>query len=261
MAFKLASWSQLEKMILKGDVVLMVLDARTPVETFSRKLEGIVSRHGKELLIVLNKSDLVPRQVAEEWKEHFEERGYHAVFTAASKHMGTLRLRRAIKHLSKQLPTTALVAGYPKVGKSTIINALKGRHSAPTSPYPGTPGYTKTFQVNKIDDDLYMIDTPGVIPVEGGELERVLRGYSPEQLGDPVKPALKLIEKVISLNKDAFKLAYGISSLNPLDILEQYAVKRGWFYKSTREPLIEEAARAVIRDYHDGKIPFYERPD
>ncbi|MGB9828320.1 MAG: GTP-binding protein, partial [Thermosphaera sp.] len=127
-------------------------------------------------------------------------------------------------------------------------------------PYPGSPGYTRSFQLYRIDEDIYMIDTPGVIPVEGGDLERVLRGYPPEKLEDPVNPAIELIKKILSYNKEAFAIAYGIETQDPLSILEQYAVKRGWFYKTTKEPLIEEAARAIIRDYHDGRIPFYERP-
>jgi ribosome biogenesis GTPase A len=258
--FKLASWSELERMVSKADIVLMVLDARTPLETFSRRLEAVTAKHGKQLLLVLNKSDLIPRDVADEWKEFFKTRGYHVVYIAAARHMGTLRLRRAIKHLAREFPVTVAVAGYPKVGKSSIINALKGRHSAPTSPYPGSPGYTRSFQLYRIDEDIYMIDAPGVIPVEGGDLERVLRGYPPEKLKDPVNPAIELIKKILSYNREAFAIAYGIEAQDPLSILEQYAVKRGWFYKTTKEPLIEEAARAIIRDYHDGRIPFYERP-
>ncbi len=38
--------------------------------------------------------------------------------------------------------------------------------------------------------------------------------------------------------------------------MERLAIKRGWFYKTTKEPLIEEAARTIIRDYHKAKIPF-----
>jgi len=258
--FILASWSQLERMVSGVDVVLMVLDVRDPVGTFSRRLESIVRRKGRKLILVLNKADLVPRDVAEEWKRYYMEKGYTVVYMAAARHMGTLRLRRTIRRVAPVLPTVVAVAGYPKVGKSSIINALKGRHSAPTSPYPGSPGYTRHFQLYRVDKNILMVDSPGVIPVEGGELERVIRGFPPEKLDDPVLPAIKLIERILKYHPDAFKRAYGVSRTDPLGILEEIAVKRGWFYKSTREPLIEEAARLVIRNYHDGSIPFYIRP-
>lgn len=258
--FTLATWGELARVVSRADVVLMVLDIRDPLSTFSRKLEKIVSNEGKKLILVLNKADLVPREVAEDWKKYFQTRGYVTVYTAVARHMGTLRLRRTIRRVAPVLPTLVAVTGYPKVGKSSLINALKGRRSASTSPYPGSPGYTKHFQLYRIDKNILMIDSPGVIPVEGGPLERVIRGFPVESLEDPVNPAIMLINRILEHRPMAFKEAYDIDETDPLKILEALAVKRGWFYKKTKEPLIEEAARTIIRDYHDGKIPFYITP-
>ncbi len=257
----LASWSQIRRLVSESDVVLHVLDVRDPLNTLSKKLLRIVEKQGKRAIIVLNKCDLVPRSVAEEWKGYLEEKlGLPVVYIAAAKHMGTLKLRKAIKEAAPSLPAVVSVTGFPKVGKSSIINALKGRHAASTSPYPGSPGYTRHFQLYRIDENILMIDTPGILPIEGDQLERLIRGYPPEKLEDPVLPAMALIERVLKYSPQAFKIAYGIESTKPLEILEQLATKRGWFYKKTKEPLVEEAARTVIRDYQDGKIPFYIRP-
>lgn len=256
----LASWSQIERIVSRSDLVLLVLDAREPLNTFSRKLVNIVERHGKKILLVLNKSDLIPRNIAEEWKRYFEEKGYPAIYVSATRHMGTLKLRTAIKHTAPSLPTVASVVGYPKVGKSSVINALKGKHSASTSPYPGNPGYTRTFQLYRVDENILMIDTPGILPIEGDPLECVLRGHPPEKLDDPVNPAVMLIQRILRFNPSAFLYTYGIDATDPLRILEEIAIRRGWFYRRTREPLIEEAARAVIRDYHNGKLTYYIRP-
>ncbi|MEM1879644.1 MAG: GTPase [Desulfurococcaceae archaeon] len=257
----LASWSQINHLVSKSDVVLHVLDVRDPLNTLSRKLVRMVEKRGKKLIIVLNKCDLVPRSVAEEWKEYFEKQFNHpTVYIAASKRMGTLKLRTAIKKEAPRLPVIVSVVGFPKVGKSSVINALKGKHSASTSPYPGSPGYTRHFQLYRVDPNILMIDTPGILPIEGDTLERLIRGYPPEKLEDPVLPAVMLIERILKYQPMAIKLAYGIDSQNPMEILEKIAVHRGWFYKTTKEPLIEEAARAVIRDYQAGKIPLYIRP-
>lgn len=256
----LASWGQVEKLISRIDVALLVLDARDPLSTFSDRLVKIARKHDKKVLLVLNKCDLIPKAVAEEWKKFFEKRGYQTVYIAATKRMGTSKLKASIRKVAPTLPTIVAVTGYPKVGKSSIINALKGRHSASTSPYPGSPGYTKHFQLYRVDRSILMVDSPGILPVEGGLLERLLRGYPPEKLKDPVNPAIMLIERILRFNPDAFLYAYGIESRDPLEILEHLAIRRGWFYKTTREPLIEEAARTIIRDYHDGKITYYVRP-
>ncbi len=258
--FVLASWSDLRRVVSRADVVLEVLDARNPEATRSRRLERMVESMGRVLVLVLNKSDLVPRSIVEEWTRLYRGRGYHAVYMAARDHKGTRVLRRKIKEVAPAFPVVVAVTGYPKTGKSTIINALKGRHSATTSPIPGSPGYTRHVQLYRIDSKILMIDTPGVVPVEGGPLERIIRGYPPEQLDDPVKPAIMLIQEILKHNPYAFQSAYGIGSREPMEILEKLAVKRGWYYKKTHEPLIEEAARTIIRDYHKGKIPYYVKP-
>ncbi|MEM1719652.1 MAG: GTPase [Desulfurococcaceae archaeon] len=253
----LASWNQVRKLVSRSDIVLLVLDARDPISTFSEKLAEIVKKHGKKLLLVLNKCDLVPRSVTEEWKGYFERRGYHAVYMSAAKRTGTFKLKSAIKRAAPALPAVVAVVGYPKVGKSSVVNALKGRHSATTSPYPGSPGYTRHFQLYRVDDNILVIDSPGILPVEGDPLERILRGYPPEKLEDPVPYAIMLIERILKFNPKAFTYTYRVESKTPIEILEQLAARRGWFYKSTKEPLIEEAARTIIRDYHDGKLVYY----
>jgi hypothetical protein len=41
--------------------------------------------------------------------------------------------------------------------------------------------------------------------------------------------------------------------------LRVLAIKRGWIVRGG-EPNVEEAAREIIRDYLDGRIRFYLRP-
>ena len=47
------------KVINRSDIVLEILDARFPAQTRNIALENIVKAKGKQLVFVLNKSDLV----------------------------------------------------------------------------------------------------------------------------------------------------------------------------------------------------------
>ncbi|MCE4606571.1 MAG: GTPase RsgA [Desulfurococcales archaeon] len=256
----LASWRLLAKTINKADIVVEVLDIRDPLATHSNRLEEMAGALGKKLIIALNKSDLVPREIAEEWVYQFRKAGYEAFYMSATRRLGTRRLRGFIKSIAETTPFTVAVVGYPKTGKSSIINALKAKHSAMTSPIPGSHGYTRHVQLYKIEPGFYFLDTPGVIPIEGGWPDSIIRGKSPEELQDPVPPAIALIEKILNYNPDAFIDAYGITVKDPLKIMETLALNRGWKYKLSGEPLIEEAARTIIRDYHKAKILFYISP-
>ncbi len=255
-----ASWGMLANLIRRVDVVVETVDARVPITTRSRRLERLVEMMGKKLIIALNKADLVPRDIAEEWVKIIRGEGYEAVYLAAREHKGTRVLRRAINRATDVRPILVGVVGYPKTGKSTIVNALRGRAGANTSPIPGSPGYTKRPNLYKGSGQIYLLDTPGVIPPDGSPLERALRGAPPEKLRDPVKVAVELIKMIKKYRPTAIKEAYGFDHEDPYEFLAELARRRGWFYKSDHEPLIEQAARTIIYDYHKGKIPFYIPP-
>jgi len=256
----LASWRTIARLVKNSDIVVEVVDIRDPHSTMSKKLEKIVYALDKTLLIVLNKCDLVPRSVAEGWKSYLEGLGYRVMYISATSRLGTRMLRGWIKSMAPYKPFIVVVVGYPKTGKSSIINALRGRRGAPTSPIPGSPGYTRGVQILKVENDFYMIDTPGIIPVDGPLPEAIIRGRAPEEIKDPVPAAVALIERALKYNPKAIADAYGIEEKDPYKILELLALKRGWRYKTTGEPLIEESARTIIRDYHTAKLYFYVPP-
>ena len=165
-----------------------------------------------------------------------------------------------MKEVVGSSPLTAGIFGVPKVGKSTLINILKGRHSASTSPYPGLPGYTKRAQVFKIGGDVYLGDTPVLVPPEVVGIEANIRMTQIDNLDNPVAVSIELIKKILEHNPAAFEEAYGIDVKDPGDILRTLALKRGWVYRKDKEPLLHESAKAIIRDYLEGRIPYYTMP-
>jgi ribosome biogenesis GTPase A len=57
-------------------------------------------------------------------------------------------------------PMRVLICGIPNVGKSTLINTLKGKRAAKTG---DEAGVTKLEQRITLADDFYLYDTPGVL--------------------------------------------------------------------------------------------------
>jgi len=253
------AWRRVRRVLEDSDLVLEIADAREPLETRNVRIEQLASKLGKPIILVLNKCDLVPFEILEKWKM-FLEREIPTVFLSAKYRLGTRKLILYIKKYAPRLPVRVAVVGYPNVGKSTIINYLKGKHVAQTSP---VPGWTKGEQIVKAKSWLYVIDTPGVIPVEEVKDEALLiikGAIDPGRLQDPVYPAVKLIERILKYNPTAFLERYGIEDRDPEKIIENVAKKRGLLLKGAK-PNIEEAARAIIKDWIEGRITYYREPE
>jgi nuclear GTP-binding protein len=71
-----------------ADVILEVLDARDPLGSRAEAVEELILRRpGKKLVLVLNKVDLVPREVVAEWLA-FLRRSHPAVAFKAATQVG-----------------------------------------------------------------------------------------------------------------------------------------------------------------------------
>ncbi len=253
-----SEWAIVRRVIKGADVVLEVLDVRDPLGTRSRALELMASRMGKPVVVVLNKSDLVPREVAEKWVKYFRRRGMRAVYISAAKRMGTRFLWKAIRDAADRGKEVVVVAvtGMPNVGKSTIINVLRGRHGAGTSPIPG---FTKHATRMRAATWLRVIDTPGVIP-RGSREDLALRGaLRPEALEDPVVAAARLIGEIMGEAPSILEEKYGVRADDPYLFLEALAKRRGLLGKGG-VARVDEAARIVLRDWQAGRLVFYRRP-
>jgi len=251
------TWRKVRRVIREADVVLEVVDAREPLRTRCIAIEKMAERLGKKIIIVINKADLVPRDVLEKWKKYFSKEHY-TIYISASSRLGTRKLWTVIKKVCNKRPVKVAVVGYPNVGKSTVINILKGRHSVGTSPIPG---FTKHVTQVRAATWLKVIDTPGVIPVEtSNELDLVLKSaIPPEKMEDPVVAAVKFIKYAEKVSPGVLQEIYSIDEQDPYDFLKHLAKKRGLLSRGG-EPRLEEAAKIVIRDWQSGKITWYHLP-
>ncbi|ASJ08197.1 GTP-binding protein [Thermococcus siculi] len=250
------AWRVVREVVDEADLVIEVVDARDPIGTRNRKLERIILEEGKPLLIVMNKADLVPKEWAEEYKRKSE---IPVVFISARERKGTGILRKEIKKLAKPLlegqeRVKVALIGYPNVGKSTIINTLKGKRAVGTAPIPG---YTKGKQLIRLSKKIWLLDSPGVIPIDDFDELVIKGGFPADKIEEPVKPALKLIGRIIETRKEAITEKFGITEFeSEEEILRAIGEKRG-LIKAGGEVDIEETARWFLREWQTGRFTLF----
>lgn len=80
---------QLRRVLHEADVVIEVLDARLPLAYRCAGLERWVLRHGKKLVLLLNKVDLVPSQALAAWLRHLQRASPAPVLAFKCPHSGS----------------------------------------------------------------------------------------------------------------------------------------------------------------------------
>jgi ribosome biogenesis GTPase A len=111
-------------------IVLHVIDARFPEDSRNREIEDRVKDAGKRILYVINKTDLVGIELAKEIARGIQP----SVFVSSKEKLGGTILLKSILKMSEGKSVTVGVVGYPNVGKSSVINLLKGKKSSSVSP-------------------------------------------------------------------------------------------------------------------------------
>ena len=182
---------EIYEMMNESDVTIQVLDARFPQKCRNATIESYAKSKDKQVICCINKADLITQEIAERWKKILSK-DLPTVFISAMDRQGTTFLRQQIRRYSPRKEALVCVVGYPNVGKSSIINVLKGKKSAPTSP---KAGFTRHLRTVRITESLQLIDTPGIAPMDilSVEEEVFLGTVSPEDIssGD-IKPGYSL---------------------------------------------------------------------
>ncbi len=243
-------WKVVRKVLRQSNVVLEVLDARFARQTRNRELEESCIKADKKIVIVVNKSDLIPKPEAEKIRKDFSK-DFHTVLMSCRLKKGKKDLTRLLKIFSKQKDVFVSVLGYPNTGKSSVINYLKGTHSARTSIHAGE---TKGKQFLRITAKIMLVDTPGVLPFfKGGENKLAfLAAKSPQKIKHKEEAAAKIIEMLkVKGTKELFGVK--LEGNNYEDLLEQMAIKKNRL-KQKGVPDTDSMARVLILDWQKGKI-------
>merc|ERR1719491_1789429 len=146
------------------------------------------------------------------------------------------------------------IVGYPNVGKSSIINALKRCRAVGVS---SRPGFTTSMQEVVLDRNIRLLDCPGVVFDD----KTALLGncVDPDSIDDPIPPVEALLRRC---KPESLMMTYNIPAFpegNTMIFLAMVAKSYGRVLKGGIPDKIG-AARSILKDWNQGKIRYYTTP-
>ena len=238
------------------DVVIELLDARLPGSSANPLLAELT--HGKPSLKVLNKQDLADPEQTAQWLAHYQAQpGTQALALDASATAPARQLIKACRALAPlrggmTKPMRVLICGIPNVGKSTLVNTLRGKRAAKTG---DEAGITKAEQRIVLEDDFYLYDTPGMlwprIAIEQSGYHLAASGAVGRAAYDDEEVALALLTQMLLHHPDRLQSRYKIGDLSGMNdeaVLAEIGRKRAPLLPGGR-PHLQKAAEIAMHDF------------
>lgn len=247
------------------DIVIELVDARIPFGSRNPDIDQLAQN--KSRLILLNKTDLADSRKTELWEQYFKEQGFFVGKVNSQKGTGVKavqgivmeackdKIERDRKRGIKNRPIRAMIAGIPNVGKSTFINSLVGKACAKTG---NKPGVTKGKQWIKLNKNIELLDTPGILWPKFEDqtvgLHLALIGSIKEEILNREEMAMELIPFLVKEYPGILAGRYQVDEYsNTLKILEQIAANRNCKEKGNQLDY-EKAAHILLEEYRNGKL-------
>ena len=196
-----AFYKEFQQIVDMSDVIIEVLDARDPLPCRNTQAETLVSSsQDKRLVLLLNKADLVPRDVTLSWLRYLRREYPTVAFKSSTqpkqRRLGTKKFNplfapERLKETSSCLGAKTLlqllgnycrlsggnmkksitvgVIGCPNVGKSSVINSLVRNKSCRVG---AVPGVTRVMTKVSLDKHIKMLDSPGLLPSQVAIINR-----------------------------------------------------------------------------------------
>lgn len=246
------------------DIVYEVIDARIPKSSKNKDIDDLIK--DKPRILIMSKVDLCDLPKTQKWITYYENMGYtvipldllnnpnlQKIFEETNKIMTVLNEKREKKGL-KPRKVRALILGIPNVGKSTLINRLVGKKATNVG---NKPGITKQLEWIRINNQIELLDTPGILWPKLDDEEVALNLASmtaiKEEILDLEAVSIHIINKMQKDYPDNLKNRYGITNENDIiDIFDKIAKKIGAI--KNKETDYEKVYATIIKDLRDGYL-------
>ena len=222
------------------DLVYEIVDARIPLSSRIEEVDNIIK--SKPKIIIMTKYDLCDKAETDNIISYYESLGNDVVpvdlitganikkvIAVSEKYQKIENEKRAKKGL-KPRGLRVLVLGIPNVGKSTFINTIAGKKKTVVG---NKPGVTKQLSWIKVNKDIDLLDTPGILwpKIENQEQAKKLALFSSikEEILPKEELAIYALEILSKLYKDRVEERYGVTYNNNdiVEILDTIGTKRG----------------------------------
>ena len=260
------------------DVVIELLDARIPISSQNPDIAQITKN--KKKIIVLNKCDLANEAQNRKWIEYFEKRNIPAVLTDSNTGKGIKECVQKIEEvMNKDLKIQAekgrigrkiraMILGIPNVGKSSFINRISKRATAGVG---NKPGVTKQKQWIRINENIELLDTPGVLwpkfESEEVALHLAFTGTIKEDILQRIEIAYELVKFLLQNERKLLCERYKLENdyiertlnqeqaenINIYEIMLEIGRKRGCIISGGNIDE-EKTAKIILDEFKNGKI-------
>ena len=152
------------------DIVYVLLDARIPYSSMNPMIDEVLKN--KKKIYILTKADMADLSVTIKWEKYFKENNIPSIVVDSISGLNIKKIESFSRELlqekfqkeaargMKKRPIRAMIVGIPNVGKSTLINRLVNKKATIVG---NKPGVTKAQQWIRLNENLELLDTPGVL--------------------------------------------------------------------------------------------------
>ena len=160
---------EIEENLRLVDLVVIILDSRIVRSSDNPEINKLIEK--KNRIYVLNKKDLSEEAETEKWISYYSSKGIPAIATNCELEDDVKKVLKLIEKQSVEIKEKAadrgrnkiiriMIIGVPNSGKSSFINRISKRKAATVG---NRPGVTRQKQWIRLEENLELLDTPGVL--------------------------------------------------------------------------------------------------